>query len=65
MDVIVKVAGFYGGRWYEAGPKAQAMPAAVAKQYLPPYGDQLEEPSSKRSSAPVKAAAALAEKKAD
>jgi hypothetical protein len=54
MDVIVNVSGFYGGRWYEAGQKPQKMPGGVAKQFLAPYGDQLEEPAARRSAAPAK-----------
>jgi hypothetical protein len=44
MKVIVKVSGFYGGTWYNAKDDAQVMPDAVAKAFLPPYGDQLSVP---------------------
>lgn len=41
MDVIVKVSGFYAGTWHAAGDKPVVMPDKVAKQFLPPHGDQL------------------------
>lgn len=50
MKVIVNTAGFYGGTWYEAGPAEREIPDKVAKPFLPPYGDQLSKPSSKKSS---------------
>lgn len=46
MNVLVKVSGFYGGTWYDAGSKEQLMPDAVAKPFLPPYGDQLALPKA-------------------
>lgn len=54
MKVLVKVSGFYGGTWHEAGPKPQDMADAVAKQFLPPYGDQLALPKAEKA-APAKA----------
>lgn len=48
MKVIVKTSGFYGGTWYEAGPKHQEMPDKVAKVFLPPYSNQLVDPSVKK-----------------
>ncbi len=44
MKVIVNVSGFYGGTWHEAGDQPQDMKDAVAKQFLPPHGDQLALP---------------------
>lgn len=45
MKVIVTVAGFYGGTWYKENREtAQDMPEAVARQFLPPRGDQLALP---------------------
>jgi hypothetical protein len=44
MKVIVNVSGFYGGTWYDAKADAQVIPDAVAKAFLPPYGDQLAVP---------------------
>ena len=44
MKVIVNVSGFYGGTWFEAGEMQQDMKDAVAKQFLPPHGDQLALP---------------------
>lgn len=41
MKVIVNVSGFYGGTWHDAGKEPQVMADAVARQFLPPYGDQL------------------------
>lgn len=41
MKVIVKESGFYGGTWYKAGTSPVEMPEPVARQFLPPYGDQL------------------------
>jgi hypothetical protein len=41
MKVIVRTSGFYGGTWYEAGATPVDMPYKIAKQFLPPYGDQL------------------------
>lgn len=46
MKVIVKVSGFYGGTWYEASRSPVLMPDAVAKPFLPPYGDQLAVPAA-------------------
>lgn len=48
MKVIVNAAGFYGGTWYETNDKLQDMPDAVAKQFLPPHGDQLSLSEAKR-----------------
>ncbi len=45
MKVIVNVSGFYGGTWHEASKAPQEMPDAVAKQFLPPHGDQLAIPA--------------------
>lgn len=44
MKVIVNVAGFYGGTWYEGNTVPQEMPDGVARQFLPPHGDQLSLP---------------------
>lgn len=46
MKVIVKEAGFYGGTWYDAGPKPQDMADAVARPFMAPYGNQLEAPKA-------------------
>ncbi|WP_279110852.1 hypothetical protein [Bartonella apis] len=42
MKVIVKKTGWYGGRFYDQSSTEQEMPDGVAKQFLPPFGDQLE-----------------------
>jgi hypothetical protein len=52
MKVIVKTSGFYGGTWYDAGPKHQEMPEKVARQFLPPYSDQLVDSHKKQADAP-------------
>jgi hypothetical protein len=57
MKVIVNTSGFYAGTWHSASPKSIDMPDIVAKQFLPPYGDEL-------SLAKAERAAAAAEKKA-
>lgn len=44
MKVIVKENGFYGGTYYIAKAAEQEMPDAIAKQFMPPYGHQLEKP---------------------
>lgn len=49
MKVVVNVAGFYAGDWYEATDKPQEMADATAKQFLPPFGDQLALPKTARS----------------
>ncbi|CAM5577150.1 hypothetical protein MAUB1S_09708 [Mycolicibacterium aubagnense] len=49
MKVIVNATGFYGGAWFEAGDRVQEMADAVAKQFLPPHGDQLSLPDAKRT----------------
>ncbi len=46
MKVIVKVSGFYAGDWFEAGPKHIEMNEKVARQFLPPRGDQLADPAT-------------------
>jgi hypothetical protein len=46
MKVIVKVPGFYGGTWFEAGHKPQEMPDGIAKAFLPPYGDTIDLPAT-------------------
>jgi len=46
MKVIVNVSGFYGGTWFEAGEQPQNIKDAVAKQFLPPHGDQLALPKA-------------------
>lgn len=61
MKVIVNVSGFYGGTWFVEGRTPQEMPDAVARQFLPPRGDQLAVPPARKAAAPVKAD----EKKAD
>lgn len=57
MKVIVNVSGFYGGTWHEAADKPQDMPDAVARQFLPPYGDQLSLPAAAKPTAKPTAAA--------
>lgn len=47
MKVIVKENGFYGGTYYTAGEKPVEMPDAVAKQFMQPYGHQLEKPEDR------------------
>lgn len=42
MKVIVKKPGWYGGKFYDQSLHEQEMPDGVAKQFLPPFGDQLE-----------------------
>lgn len=42
MKVIVKKTGWYGGQFYDQSSSEQEMPDGVAKQFLPPFGDQLE-----------------------
>lgn len=49
MKVIVNTAGFYGGTWYESDPEEREIPDKVAKPFLPPYGNQLSTPSTKKS----------------
>ncbi|WP_018183991.1 hypothetical protein [Kaistia granuli] len=49
MKVIVNTSGFYAGTWHEAGSKAVDMADAVAKPFLPPYGDQLSIPKAERT----------------
>lgn len=51
MKVLVNVSGFYGGTWFDAHKELQEMPDAVAKQFLPPYGDQLSVPKATRPAA--------------
>lgn len=55
MKVIVNVPGFYGGDWKDAGPKEVEMVDKVARQFLPPRGDQLSIPKAptKRVAAPA------------
>lgn len=67
MQVIVKVSGFYGGRWHEAGAAPQEMREAVARAFLPPYGDQLSLPPANKTAAAkhVTAPGKGDEKKAD
>lgn len=48
MNVIVKESGFYGGTYYQAKSAAQPMPDAVAKQFMAPYGHQLEKPEDRQ-----------------
>lgn len=48
MNVIVKESGFYGGTYYTATAKSQDIPDAVAKQFMPPYGHQLEKPEDRQ-----------------
>jgi len=55
MKVIVKESGFYGGTYYIAKAAEQEMPDAVAKQFMAPYGHQLEKPSDRQKAVrPVK-----------
>lgn len=42
MKVIVKKTGWYGDQFYDQSSTEQEMPEGVAKQFLPPFGDQLE-----------------------
>ncbi len=49
MKVIVNTSGFYAGTWHAAGPKAVEMAEAVARPFLPPYGDQLSLPKAERA----------------
>lgn len=49
MKVIVNASGFYGGTWFEEGEKEQEIAEKVARAFLPPHGDQLSLPSSKKS----------------
>lgn len=51
MKVLVNVSGFYGGTWFNEQKEPQEMPDAVAKQFLPPYGDQLSVPKAARPAA--------------
>lgn len=51
MQVIVNVSGFYGGTWFKESCDPQEMTDAVAKQFLPPHGDQLALP--KKAETPV------------
>lgn len=51
MKVIVNVAGFYGGSWFNEHKEPQEMAKAVARQFLPPHGDQLALPKAARSAA--------------
>lgn len=48
MKVIVNTSGFYAGTWHEAGPKITDMVDAVAKPFLPLYGDQISLPKAER-----------------
>ncbi|MCD4511535.1 hypothetical protein LQT97_09820 [Brucella pseudogrignonensis] len=48
MKVIVKESGFYGGTYYTATAKSQDIPDAVAKQFMSPYGHQLEKPEDRQ-----------------
>lgn len=64
MRVIVNVSGFYGGTWFEAAKEPQTMPDAVAKQFLPPYGDQLSRVKSDKSDKAQVPAAKPEDKKA-
>lgn len=63
MKVIVKTSGFYAGTWYDAGPKHQEMPEKVARQFLPPYSDQLVDPHKKQAEAPNAAPEKSSDKK--
>jgi hypothetical protein len=63
MKVIVKTSGFYGGTWYDAGPKHQEMPEKVARQFLPPYSVQLVDPHKKQAAGPAAALEKSSEKK--
>ncbi|MGE3784736.1 MAG: hypothetical protein AB7H71_18585 [Alphaproteobacteria bacterium] len=58
MKVIVKVSGFYGGTWHDAADQPQDMPDAVARQFLPPHGDQLALPAKSEASPAEKPAPA-------
>lgn len=60
MEVIVNSSGFFGGNWFEASKQPQYMPDAVARAFLPPYGDQLALPKVEKT-----AAAKADEKKVD
>lgn len=53
MKVVVKTSGFYAGTWHEATPKEIDMADAIAKQFLPPHGDQLALPAKKAAAAPA------------
>lgn len=46
MKVIVKESGFYGGTWHKASVKEVHMPEGVARQFMAPYGHQLEQPKA-------------------
>ncbi len=48
MKVIVKESGFYGGTYYTAKVSEQEMPDPVAKQFMAPYGHQLEKPEDRQ-----------------
>jgi len=50
MKVIVNTSGFYAGTWFEASAKSIEMPDAVAKPFLPPYGEQLSLPKAATAS---------------
>lgn len=43
MKVIVKKAGWYGGKFYDEDSVGQEIPDGVAQQFLPPFGDQLSQ----------------------
>lgn len=51
MKVIVNVSGFYGGTWFNEHRDPQEMPAAVARAFLPPHGDQLSLPKAEKPAA--------------
>ena len=53
MKVIVNVSGFYGGTWYDEKKEPQDVPDGVARQFLPPHGDQLAFPPAKKAEAPA------------
>lgn len=53
MKVIVKTEGFYAGTWHDAGPREIEMPDAVAKPFLPPFGDELVKAAVRTQDKPV------------
>jgi hypothetical protein len=55
MKVLVKISGFYGGTWHEAGDKPVEIADAIAKPFMAPYGDQLAVPVKKTADKPAKA----------
>jgi hypothetical protein len=52
MKVIVKEKGFYAGTWYDAGKKVVEIPDKIARQFLPPRGDQLALPEDEAAKKP-------------